>query len=120
MEIQGKIWGKTSVIFERNNIQITRIEGKKGTHCSTHKHDHKFNMFFVERGKLRIRTWKSDYDLIDVTELDEQQSTVVKPGEYHRFEVLEEDTVAFEIYWTQLDNADIKREDCGGRIKQPD
>jgi mannose-6-phosphate isomerase-like protein (cupin superfamily) len=113
MEIQGKVWGSTSTIFKNHNVQINRIEAKKGTHCSTHSHEHKFNRFFVESGKLRIRIWKNDYDLVDVTDLEACESTTVKPGENHRFEAIE-DTVAYEIYWTELDSNDIVRKDCGG------
>jgi len=114
MEIQGKIWGCTSTIFNNCNVQINRIVGIKGGHCSKHKHDHKFNLFYIEKGRLSIKVWKRDYSLVDETILGPQESTVVKPGEYHRFEVLEDDTVAFEIYWTELDDGDISREDHGG------
>jgi len=120
MEIEGKVWGETSTIFDKNNVIVNRISGKSGKRCSKHKHDHKFNMFFVEKGHLRVRVWKSDYDLVDVTELKAQQSTVVKPGEFHRFEVLEDDTVAFEIYWTELDPSDIIREGHGGDTESDD
>ena len=39
--------------------------------------------------------------------------SVIKPQEYHKFIALE-DTVAYEIYWTELDSNDIVRENCGG------
>jgi dTDP-4-dehydrorhamnose 3,5-epimerase-like enzyme len=39
--------------------------------------------------------------------------TIVKPGLFHSFEALE-DTVCFEIYWTELDHSDIQRENIGG------
>ena len=38
--IQGKIWGKTQALFNKNNVQIHRIETKKGGYCSKHKHEH--------------------------------------------------------------------------------
>ena len=40
--------------------------------------------------------------------------SVVKPGEYHKFEALE-DTIAYEIYWIELNPDDIVRETCGGK-----
>lgn len=116
MEIHGKIWGLTSELFRNNSVEIHRIEGKKGFKCSKHKHIHKYNMFYVESGILKIRIWKNAYDLVDTTIVNPQQSTVVKPGEFHRFEVLQ-DCVAFEIYWVVLDADDIVRQDHGGKIK---
>ena len=60
MNKQGKIWGETSPIFNKNNVEIHRIEIKKGGYCSKHKHEHKFNAFFVEKGKLQISVWKNN------------------------------------------------------------
>ena len=114
MQKEGKIWGSTATVFKGNNVQVNRITGIEGSHCSKHKHDHKFNMFFVEKGQLLVKVWKSDYKLVDETTLAALESTTVKPGEYHRFEVVGKDTVAYEIYWTELDSEDIAREDHGG------
>ena len=113
MEIQGKVWGRTSRIFKESNVEIHRLECKKGFRCSTHSHAHKYNLFWVESGSLKIIIYKNDYNLVDETVLKPCESTTVKPGENHRFEVLE-DAVAFEIYWTELDSDDIIRKDCGG------
>lgn len=113
MRIQGKVWGSTAKIFGGNNISIHRIETNKGGFCSKHKHEHKFNKFFVESGTLLVRTWKNDYALTDETIIEAGQSTVVKPGEYHQFESIT-DCVVYEIYWTQLDEDDIVRENVGG------
>lgn len=111
--MQGKIWGHTNELFNKNNVEIHRICIESGGYCSTHKHCHKYNMFFVERGTLIVDVWKNDYDLVDRTILKSNQSTIVKPKEYHRF-IAEENTVAYEIYWTELDQSDIIRKDCGG------
>ena len=111
--IAGKIWGNTSEIFSGNNVSIHRIEGLKNRYCSKHKHEHKYNMFFVESGKIIVRIWKNDYDLIDETILHKGQSTIVSPGEFHQFVVIE-DCVVYEIYYTQLLNDDITRESVGG------
>jgi len=113
MNIQGKIWGQTQCLFLKNNVEIHRIEAKKGGYCSKHKHDHKYNAFFVESGQLKITTWKNDYSLVDETIISAQQMSVVKPQEYHMFEAMD-DTVAYEIYWTEISQDDIVRENCGG------
>jgi len=111
--IQGKIWGHTQPLFNKNNVEIHRIETKKGGHCSKHKHIHKYNMFYVESGKLKVVAWKNDYDLIDETILTKDQHTTISPNEYHKFEALE-DSIVYEIYWVSLLTNDIERLDCGG------
>ena len=113
MQIQGKVWGHTSPLFNKNNVEIHRIEVNKGTFCSKHKHNSKYNMFFVERGELEINVWKNNYDLVDKTILKSQQSCIVAPLEYHLFRSVE-DTIAFEIYWVEIDKNDIDRENVGG------
>lgn len=111
--IQGKVWGETECLFFKNNVEIHRIEVKKGGFCSNHKHEHKYNAFFVESGKLKISIDKHDYDLVDETVITAKQMSVVPPGEFHKFEALE-DTVAYEIYWVELLSKDIVRKDHGG------
>lgn len=115
MNIHGKVWGKTQELFFKNNVEIHRIEINKGSFCSKHKHNHKFNAFFIEKGKIKVKIWKNDYDLIDETIISTGQMTTVKPGEYHLFESLE-DTIAYEIYWIELERNDIDRENVGGKI----
>jgi quercetin dioxygenase-like cupin family protein len=113
MNIQGKVWGQTQPLFLKNNVEIHRIEAKQGGYCSKHKHEHKYNAFFVERGQLKITIWKNDYDLVDETIISDQQMSTVKPHEYHMFEAMK-DTIAYEIYWTEIESDDIVRECRGG------
>ena len=117
MKKQGKVWGETARIFAGNNVEMHRIVGNKGGYCSKHKHEHKFNMFFVESGVLKIIEWKEDSGTVDETILRNCDSCVVPPGSLHKFEV-EEDCVAYEIYWVSLDPADISREDHGAANKE--
>ena len=109
----GKVWGETELIHANGVLEFHRIQTVKGGVCSKHMHGFKWNGFFVEKGKLLIRVWKNDYDLVDKTVVTSTQTTVVPPGEYHMFEALE-DTVAYEIYWVDLPEKDIVRENCGG------
>lgn len=118
MEIEGKVWGTTSTLFNKNNVKFDRIVVKKGTFCSKHLHDSTYNSFFIESGELKIKVWKNDYALTDETILRSGQMTTVSPKEFHSFEALE-NTVAFEIYWVSL-SKDIKREYCGGKIDTQD
>ena len=114
-DTQGKVWGETESLFCKNNVEIHRINVSKGGFCSKHKHEHKYNLFYVEKGTLKIAVWKNDYNLVDETKISDGQSTTVPPGEYHSFQALD-DTVAYEIYWVELLEKDIEREDCGGLV----
>lgn len=109
----GKFWGNTSALFHKNNVEINRIEGSKGGYSSEHMHKAKFNMFYVESGKLCITVWKDPSGKPDETILLKGDITVVPPEVYHKFKVLE-DCVAFEVYWTELREDDIIRKNSGG------
>lgn len=108
----GKVWGSTELIEANNALEFHRIELKKGGVCSKHKHNYKWNGFFVESGVLKIKVWQKDYELVDETVITAGEWTKVKPGLYHQFECLE-DAVAFEVYWAEFSHDDIERETVG-------
>ena len=116
MIIQGKVWGHTTPLFNKNNVELHIAEIKKGGFCSKHMHRFKYNRFVVLKGKLKVTIWK-DYgngnELKDISMLGISQECTVNPGDYHKFEA-EEDTTVLEIYWVALDGSDIVREDHGG------
>jgi len=85
---------------------------KKGGYCSEHKHDHKYNVFFVISGLLKITIWR-DENLKDTTILADNQTTAVPPGFWHSFEALK-DTKAVEVYQVILEDPDIERRSQGG------
>ena len=66
----GKIWGQTELIHANGVLEFHRIEYKAGIKCSEHEHQFKWNGFFVESGKMLIRVWQNDYDLVDETILN--------------------------------------------------
>ena len=113
--VRGKIWGSTCILFDQSDVEIDRISVKANGYCSEHKHDHKWNAFFVERGCLKIIIYREDAKQIieDVTVLQAGEMTYVEPGLYHKF-IATEDTVAFEIYWVELSPIDISRRNVGG------
>ncbi len=115
---RGKIWGTTSVLFDKNNVEIDRIFVKKGGYCSKHKHKHKYNMFYVESGLLEVTIYRQDANktIKDVTLLPGGGSTYVEPELYHKF-YAKEDTVAYEFYWIELSAEDIQRDVVGGIIE---
>lgn len=120
MIIQGKVWGHTTPLFNMNNVELHIAEIKKGGYCSKHKHAHKYNRFVVLKGKLKVTIWKeyASETLQDVSILGISQECTVSPGDYHKFEALEDCTV-LEIYWVCLSESDIIRNDHGGIYHAP-
>jgi mannose-6-phosphate isomerase-like protein (cupin superfamily) len=108
----GKIWGQTELIHANGVLEFHKIDYKAGGVCSKHKHQFKWNGFYVVSGKMKIRVWQKDYDLVDETILGPGDFTRVKPGLMHSFEGIE-DGVAFELYWAEFNHDDIQRESVG-------
>jgi mannose-6-phosphate isomerase-like protein (cupin superfamily) len=116
-QASAKCWGFDIAILEKPHFQLHEIQFKKGGVCSEHLHEHRYNLFYVIRGQLRIRVWDS-YDedkppsVIDLTPL---QMTIVPPGVFHQFEGMT-DGAAIEAYWVDdPDPRDILRRSEGFR-----
>lgn len=116
MYLSGKIWGYTQELLNKNNVSIHRLVINKNTKCSKHKHEHKYNLFYVESGQILIREWKNEYDLIDETVLNAGEICSIKPGNYHEFQGLL-DSIVYEIYYVELNGEDIIRENTGSVIE---
>ena len=84
----GKIWGQTELIHANGVLEFHKIDYVKGGVCSKHCHAYKWNGFYVVSGKMKIRVWQKDYDLVDETILGPGDFTRIKPGLYHSFEGL--------------------------------
>ncbi len=113
----GKIWGTTQLIEANNALEFHRIEMVKGGVCSKHKHEFKWNGFYVQEGSMIIRIWQNDYDLVDETLLQAGEYTKVKPGLYHQFECVESG-IAYELYWAEFNHDDIVRETVGFNLEK--
>ncbi len=108
---QGKNWGYTTEFFRNAVVSAHHLEIKKDRYCSEHRHEHKYNVFYVISGKLKITIWR-DAMTLDVTVLERGQTSAVPPGFYHKFEALE-DTNCIEIYQVLLIDPDIERRTQG-------
>ena len=111
--IAGKVWGQTELIHANGVLEFHRIDFRAGGVCSKHKHQFKWNGFYVMSGCMKVRVWQKDQqDLVDETILGPGDFTRVKPGYMHQFEGIE-DGVAFELYWAEFNHDDIQRETVG-------
>ena len=119
MIIQGKIWGHTTPLFNKNNVELHIACIKKGGYCSKHLHKFKYNRFVVLKGRLKVTIWKNygTETLEDISILETSQECTVSPGDFHKFEALEE-TTCLEIYWVDLNENDIVRLDHGGMLNE--
>jgi len=106
------VWGTTEEIEANGVLEFHRIEMQEGGVCSKHKHEYKWNGFFVEEGIMKIRVWQNDYNLVDETILGPGQYMKVKPGVYHQFECVQSG-IAYELYWAEFNHNDIIRETVG-------
>ena len=116
--ITGKVWGDTSVLIQTPLTELHKINIKAGFRCSEHKHEHKWNGFYVISGVLEIHVAKNNYDLTDITTLRAGDFTTVRPGEFHWFNCVE-DCVALELYYPEAISEDIVRRSVGGKATVP-
>ena len=109
--ISGKQWGVTECLLSNHAVEFHRLEVLPAAKCSEHKHDHKFNGFYVEQGKIELTVWRKS-GTVDKTTLKEGDFAVVAPGEFHQFRGIET-AVVFEIYWLGPLSEDIDRRTVG-------
>ena len=111
--ITGKIWGKTEQLLKNPLVEFHRIDVKEGFRCSVHRHQFKWNMFYVVSGELAIHLINENKP-DDITILKAGDHTTLAPGRYHEFRCWK-DCVAFEIYYPETLSEDIERLNEGGR-----
>lgn len=114
--IQGKVWGWTQRVYRGETTQVDRAFVRAGFRSSLHHHPHRANQFFVESGRLLVRVHKDG--LVDEVVLGPGQYTVVRPGDKHEMEAVEDATV-LEVYWAEIDGQDIVRYNQGGPALTP-
>lgn len=112
---QGKHWGETTEFFRYALVSAHHLSIRKGGFCSEHRHAHKFNLFYVMQGKLKIIIWRDKIQK-DITVLGPGQCTAVAPGLFHKFEA-QTDVECIEMYHVFLEDPDIERRTVGGLKK---
>jgi len=112
MERTYKTWGEKANIFCNDTCEVSILRLKPHQRCSWHKHQTKFNKFYVLDGILDIKTeWGT-------TEVLPGQIFTTGPGEMHEFRTRHLDTLAIEVMYVNYDSDDIDRdmEKWGGPI----
>lgn len=113
MTKQGKTWGHTTEFFRNAIVSAHHLEIEQGGFCSEHRHEHKFNLFYVISGKLELTIWREE-DIMDVTVVGAGQASAIPPGFWHKFKALTR-VDCIEIYQVLLLDPDMERRIQGGK-----
>lgn len=112
MNVSRKVWGYKYRIFENDKVELDLLYLEHDSACSIHSHKEKINLFFLIKGKVKIKT-----------DLGEKQLTVnelfeVAPPMTHQF-IVEKPSVMLEIAYVKdgtIKADDIIREVQGGKF----
>ena len=112
--VERKVWGLRTPIYTEDTVEaylldLRPVDGK-AVCCSFHHHEMKWNRFFVISGRLGVEHKRED-GLFRIA-VDAGQSYTVRPGDKHRFIVIEPARVV-EVTWANKITEDICREDVG-------
>jgi len=110
MERTYKTWGEKWNIFQNDLCEVSVLYLRPMHRCSWHKHQAKFNLFFVIEGKLFVKTPDG------TAEVNQGQIFTTRPGELHEFQTHSERAKVIEVMYVKYDPADIDRDIVGGAM----
>lgn len=112
MERTRKSWGEKWDLFCNDLCEVSVLYLESNQRCSWHRHDSKFNLFFVIEGELYIKLEDG------VSKLTKGQTFTTNPGEYHEFQTHDKEAQIIEIMYVFYDPEDIERDILGGPLEQ--
>lgn len=110
MERTHKSWGEKWNIFINGSSEVSVLELQPHRRCSWHRHQAKYNLFFVLSGELWIKTSEG------LAAVGEKQFFTTRPGEWHEFQTHEQPATIVEVMYVQYEAEDIERETAGGPL----
>lgn len=111
MERTYKTWGEKWNVFQNDLCEVSLLYLKPNQRCSWHRHQTKWNQFFVIAGELYIKLEDG------IAKLQKGQIFTTHPGEYHEFQTHENRCVVQEIMYVKYDAEDIERKLIGGSLQ---
>ena len=112
MERTYKTWGEKENIFQNDLCEVSILHLLPNQRCSYHRHQTKWNLFYVIEGAVFIKTeW-------GVALIEKGQIFTTRPMEWHEFETAEGTSILLEVMYTEYDAEDIERKILGGPIEQ--
>lgn len=113
MERTRKTWGEKFNVFQNDLCEVSILKLHPFQRCSWHKHQTKYNQFFVIEGELFIKTeWGT-------SSVKKGEIFTTRPGEYHEFQTGVKNAVIQEIMYVKYDAEDIQRDILGGPLPEP-
>jgi len=111
MERTHKTWGQKWAIFKNDTCETSVLYLNPGQRCSWHKHQSKYNMFFVVAGDINVKhEWGT-------THVAQGQTFTTAPGEWHEFQTINVPATIIEVMYVQYNDDDIERKTLGGPIE---
>ena len=110
MERTRKTWGEKWEIFTNDLCEVSLLYLEQNRRCSWHRHQTKYNLFFVVEGQLFIK-------MVDGTQLVKKgQIFTTRPGELHEFQTHDERATIIEVMYVEYKEEDIERIHEGGEL----
>jgi len=112
MKREHKVWGERWLIRQDSTHAVSYLKIKTGFRCSWHKHNTKYNLFVVLKGKIGVVTEEID-GIKRESILYQGHCFSVRPEEWHEFRAYEDSEVIEEMYVSYCEQ-DIIRQSQGG------
>ena len=110
MERSNKTWGEKWSLFQNDLCEVSILDLNPNQRCSWHRHQAKYNQFFVLEGEVWIKT------IDGLSHVGRHQIFTTRPGEWHEFQTHENPALIQEIMYVQYSAEDIERESVGGPL----
>jgi mannose-6-phosphate isomerase-like protein (cupin superfamily) len=114
VERSHKSWGEKWNLIKSDSSEVSFLDLKSWQRCSWHRHQCKFNLFFVIDGEIFIKT---DSGLSKVAK---NEIFTTRPGEWHEFQTHELPARIIEVMYVQYQAEDIERKELGGGLEHPE
>ncbi len=114
MERTYKTWGEKWNFFQNDLCEVSYLDLRSNQRCSWHRHQEKYNLFFVLTGILYLKTeW-------GVAEVQQGEIFTTRPGEWHEFQTHEKGCTLIEVMYVVYNSEDIERKTLGGPLENVD
>jgi len=110
MERTRKTWGEKENIFCNDLCEVSVLRLEPMQRCSWHRHQAKYNLFYVLEGELFIKTEDG------ITTVRRGQVFQTKPGEWHEFQTRTNNALIIEVMYVRYEAEDIERKEVGGPL----
>lgn len=112
MERCHKTWGEKWNIFQSDLDEVSYLDLRSWQRCSWHRHQAKYNLFFVVEGEIWIKTTDG------ISHVRKNEIFTTRPGEWHEFQTHEHPARIIEVMYVKYAAEDIERTEIGGALEK--